>query len=399
MDTSDALSALACAKCGGGYDVDAVQGRCPDCGGVLEPVYDLERASIETPDGTSQLGRSALLERTGLGSLFPLNSGVHVANGCGGTPLLDASDYATEIGVDGLAVKAEGCNPTGSIADREMALAVAIARSRGSETVALPTKGSGGQAAAAAAAAAGLEARAFVPSRAPFATKAMINVHGAAMTVVEGRYADARSAFESASTSESWHSLAPFDGSFRAEGVKPAAYEIAAARGWEVPDRVIVPTGHGTWIVGLHRGFRELAQLGLTEDVPRLVAAQAEGCAPLVEALETGADEPIPVEHPDTVCGPVEVPAPAGGRLALRAVEATGGTAIAVADEDVLAGAVELAATGVPTSVTGGVAVAGAKALASAGSLGTDEDVVVVDPVSPDKRADVLRSHLMSRGR
>lgn len=397
MDASDALSGLSCTACDSSYETGAGTGRCPDCTGVLEPVYDLGRVQVASADrGADAAG---LLERTGLDALLPLESSERSSLGRGETPLLEATGLAATLDVGEVSIKSEGCNPTGSIADREMVSAVAAATARDAGHVALPTTGNGGLAAAAAAASAGLAAHVFVPSRSPFATKAMINVHGGDMTVVEGRHPDAVSAFESAVAGEPWYSLAPFDEPFRAEGIKPVAYEIAAARGWSTPDRVVVPTGHTTPLVGLFRGFRELADLGLVDDVPRLDAAQADGCAPLVDAIDAGADEPTPVERPDTVCGSLEVPDPAGGRLALGALAETGGTAIAVADEDLLLGATDLAETGVPTSVEGGAGVAAVRSLGDAGKLDGDEEVVLIDPVSAERSADLLRSHLMSRGR
>ncbi len=148
----------------------------------------------------------------------------------------------------------------------------------------------------------------------------------------------------------------------------------------------MAPTGHGTTLVGLHRGFRELVVAGATERVPRLYAAQAAGCAPLVDDA--------PIEHPDTVCGPLEVPDPAGGRYALAATEETDGGAVAVSDERLLAAATGLTERGVPVSATGGAALAALEEL----SIAPAETVVVIDPVSVDREADLLRSHLMSKG-
>lgn len=395
MNAGDAFVGLSCLDCGGRYDPETVGGRCPDCGGPLEAVCCPDELTVEAVDE----GDGHLLERTGLDALLPVDVGDRHQLGRGETPLLDAPDLADEAGVAEVAVKAEGCNPTGSIADREMALAVPAARARGADHVALPTTGNAGQAAAAAAAGVDFVAHVFVPSRAPFVDKAMINVHGGDMTVVEGRYPDATAAFDSTRSSESWHSIAPFDEPFRVEGVKPVAYEIAAERGWIAPDRVVVPTGHVTALVGLFRGFRELRELGLLDDVPQLVGVQADGCPPLVEAFEADADEASTVERPDTVCGPLEVPDPPGDRLALQALAETDGTGVAVTDDALLRGATDLAEAGVPSSVTGGAAVAAVRTLATAGDLDLEEELVLVDPASPGKRADLLRSHLMSRGR
>ncbi len=141
-------------------------------------------------------------------------------------------------------------------------------------------------------------------------------------------------------------------------------------------------------VVGLDRGFRELAAAGVIERVPRLYAAQTAGCAPL--------PSDAPVEHPDTVCGPLEVPDPAGRRYALAATEETDGGAVAVSDERLLAAATGLTERGVPVSATGGAAPAALEELEL--SIGPDETVVVIDPASVDREADLLRSYLMSKG-
>jgi threonine synthase len=261
--------------------------------------------------------------------------------------------------------------------------------------------GNGGQAAAAYAARAGLDSQAFVPSRVPFVNKAMVNVHGGDMSVVEGRYADARAAFEDA-RGTGWHSLAPFATPYRHEGAKTLAYEIAADLGWTAPDAVVHPTGHGTGLVGLRTGGRELSEWGLVDDRPRLYAAQASGCAPIAAAWDDGTADgtgtPDPWDTPDTICGPLEIPDPAGGRYVLDALAATGGAAVATDDDAVLDGAVALAEAGVTMGATGGAAVSGARALADSGAFEGDDVVVLVNAVTGNKEADLLRSHLMSKG-
>jgi threonine synthase len=227
----------------------------------------------------------------------------------------------------------------------------------------------------------------------------MINVHGGEMTVVGGRYGDAVDAFEAEAGDA--YSLAPFDAPFRVEGAKTVAYEVCEQLDWQAPDAIVYPTGHGESLVGIARGFRELRAAGRIETLPRLVLAQAEGCAPLVKAWDEGQDRPTAWDRPDTICGPLEVPEPDsdGGALALDAVAESNGIADVAADADALAAAVEVAGTvGVEMSATGGVAAAVTQSLAEDGTLSPDDTVVAVNPLAGEKEADVLRSHLMSKG-
>ncbi len=397
MNYAPALTGLDCADCGETVTPTDGPGRCPSCRGLLTPAYDLEAVEEDLDPGEVD-GTEDFLARTGLEALMPVEADASVDIGQGETPLVDAPAIAEDIGIGDLAVVDEGCNPTGTIADREFSTAVAVARAQGATDVALPTMGNGGQAAAAAAARAGIDSHSFVPTRTPFVNKAMINVHGGDMTVVEGRYPDAEGAFRDAMADADWYSLAPGDTPYRAEGIKPLGYEIAAANGWAAPDWVVVPTGQVTGLVGIHRGFQELVALDVIDDAPRLVAAQAAGCAPIVTAHRDGADEPVAVEHPDSVCGQLEIPDPGAGSLALAALRESDGKAVAASDDEIMAGAVTLAEAGLPGGVTAGAGIRATAVLADRGEIGADESVVLVNPVSANKEADLMRSHLMSKG-
>ncbi len=392
METSERFVALRCLACGGDHAPE-LAGRCPDCGGPLDPAYDVDPSAV-TGEILDTGGGDGLAS---LADALPFPAETLVTAGEGGTPLVEVPGLADELDVAEVYVKDEGHNTTGSVVDRGMALAVTAARERGASDVALPSMGNGGQAAAAYAARAGLDAHAFVPSRVPFVNKAMVNVHGGDMAVVEGRYADAADAFDAAVADEGWHSVAPFDSPYRHEGAKTLAYEIVAGLDRTAPDAVVHPTGHGTGIVGLRKGGADLVEWGLADAEPRLYAAQAEGCAPLARAWD-GTSDPEPWDRPDTICGPLEIPDPAGGAHALDALEATDGGAVATDDEAILAGAVTLAEAGVTMGATGGAAAAGARALADRGAFATDDVVVLVNSVTGNKEADLLRSHLMSRG-
>lgn len=394
MKTAEGFLGLACLSCG--TTAEPHDHRCPECGGILDPIYDdqaLARAHEHLFEGPS--GSEGGLDR--YEGVLPFDSETLVTLSEGGASVVSCPGLADEIGVGRVLVADEGHNPTGGLVDRELALGVTAARETGAETVALPTTGNGGQAAAAYGARANLDVECFVPSRSVFANKALINVHGGEMSVVGGRYGDAVEAFADASTDESWYSLAPFETPYRHEGAKTLAYDLV--RSLDVtPDAVVHPTSHGTGLVGLEKGFREIEDTGHIDGVPRLYAAQPTGCSPLVDAFEAGATAHDPVEFPDTITGALEAPDPAGGHLVLDALAETGGGAAAVEDDTLLEGAVSLAGLGIPMSATGGAAVGGAQSLADGTTLDDDDVVVLVNPATANREADILRSHLMKQG-
>ncbi len=390
MQQTDGFDGMRCLDCGATFDVDGPQ-RCQECGGALEATYDetaLAQAHEQIFDGNPA-------ELVDFATVLPFTADAIPTVDEGGTPAVDCPTVAEESGAGSVVLKDEARNATGGITDREMAVAVAAAAEHGASDVALPTTGNAGHSAAAYAARAGLESTSFVPSRATFETKAMINVHGGEMNVVGGRYGDAAEAFADASEDEDWFSLAPFGTPFRHEGAKTLAYELVADHG-DAPDVVVHPTAHGTGLLGLSRGFRELAATDTIEEVPRLYAAQPEGCAPIVDAFE-GDDEITPVEHPDTIVGSLEIPDPEGGEYVLDALAESNGGAVAVEDKELLEAGTSLAQDGVPVSATGAAAVAGLQQLAEEQTF-DGESVVLVNPATANREADVLRSHLMSKG-
>ncbi len=399
METTATLSGLVCTECDTSHDPATVAGRCPDCDGPLVATYDTDAVDLDRE--TLATRRFDGLDR--FADLLSFAPGTTMTEGT--TPLVSCPGLAAELGIEAVYVKDEGANPTGTTADRGMALAVAAASDAGAEKVALPTTGDAGQSAAAYAARAGLDSEAFVPTRSTFVAKAMTNVHGGDMSVVQGRYPDAVSAFEDAMTdvtadddAPATRSLAPFDEPYRHEGAKTLLFETVEQLDWAVPDAVVHPTGHGVGVVGSHLAAAQLEASGLVEESPALHVAQPEACAPVVAADDEGADDTDPWERPDTLVGALEVPDPAGGALALAALRETGGRAVSVSDDDALEAAVALAGEGVEVSATGGVGVAAARELAEGGSLGSDDTVVLVNSVAGNKENDVLRSHLMRKG-
>lgn len=378
MTRTDAFAGLRCTDCE--ERTDALDGRCPACGGPLDADYDLDAVDTATVAAGIVDGLRPLADPPTAGE--------------GGTPLVAAPGMADEVGVDALYVKDEGRNPTGSFVDRGMSLAVgaaALETDQHPEPLALAAAGDAAQSLAAYASRVDLRSYGFVPARCPTPVKAMVNVHGGEMRVAGGRYPDAVAGLDDL---QSYTSLQEFDTPHRHEGAKAVAHEIAADLG-ETPDSVVVPVGTGELLVGVAKGFRERVALGLAAETPDLVAVQPTGCAPVVEAHDAGASDVSPTTHPDTIAGEVEIPDPVGGALALRALARHDGSAVTVGDPELQEGAVATTSTtGVEVGLAGGAAAAAAweRADALSGS------VVLVNPNSGFKTADVLRSHLMGQG-
>jgi threonine synthase len=225
----------------------------------------------------------------------------------------------------------------------------------------------------------------------------MTNVHGGEMRVVGGRFPDAADAVDEQLATD-YTDLGEFATPYRHEGAKTVAFELVADLG-DAPDVVVVPTGSGEVVAGVHKGFVELDRVGAIAETPRVVAAQAAGCAPIAAAVERGLDEPEPWGTPDTICGELEIPDPAGGAAAVEAVTDSGGTAVGVDDDDILASAVAVAQNEVvEMGATGGAAPAGAWALAEDDFFDGDETVVLLNSDAGLKTPDILRSHLMGQG-
>ena len=310
----------------------------------------------------------------------------------GGTPLLASDWLSSAVGVDRVYIKDEGRNPTGSIADRDMAIALAASDA---QEAGLPSAGRSAVAAAAAGATAGVKTHLFVPSRAPFAAKAMINVHGGDMSVVGGRYDEAVTAYADAYADE-WLALDVASAPFRLCGRQTVYLEILEALDWVAPDRLVIPTGTGVGAVALSEIASRCVAAGLVDTCPEIVIAQPAGCAPLVDAFHDNKSEPVDWPTPDTICGELEVPNPPFGSAVLHTLSQGAGSAISVPDPAALEAAVRSASEGgIAASPAGGVAIAAATDVPSPDP---NEEIVIINPSAGGLEADLLRSHLMGKG-
>ena len=377
--TFSTLDRLECPRCRATYDAFVLQGLCPADGSPLLARYDLDRV---TSSPTEISGRASDLWR--YHELLPVGSAEHVVTlGEGMTPLLAAPRLGAELGLPRLMVKDDGLLPTGSFKARGAAVGVSRAKELGARRLAMPTNGNAGAAWSTYAARAGLLATIAMPLDAPTITRAETVVTGGDLRLVDGLISDAGALVSAAvaASDEDWFEVATLKEPYRIEGKKTMGLEIAEQLGWRMPDVIVYPTGGGVGLIGIHKALTELLELGwVAGELPRLVCVQATGCAPIVTAFEAGATESEKVENSSTIAFGINVPKALGDFLVLQGVRETGGTAIAVTDEAILAEQATLAAMeGTWICPEGAACLAATRELRESGWMGEREQVVVLN--------------------
>ena len=329
-----------CSECGREEDGAALVTVCEKCQRPWLATYDLAPLAALTP--RSFAGRRRDLWR--YREVLPLDGGEPVSLGEGMTPLIELPRLGRELGFADLHAKHEGFHPTGSFKDRGMAAAITGLRDRGVERVALPSAGNAASSAAAYAARAGLRCRVVMPRTTPLANQLECRLFGAEVELVDGSIREAAAHLKK-TTGPEWFLLNTLREPFRLEGKKTMGYELWEALDGRLPDAIVYPAGGGTGLVGMWKAFDELAQAGHVRARPRMFAVQAEGCAPIVRAFESGAAEATPIEALTTLAAGLRVPAAIGDRLMLRALRESRGGAIAVSDAAIVQAALRLART------------------------------------------------------
>lgn len=297
------------------------------------------------------------------------------------TPLVPLSSLGVAIGVPRLTMKDESTLPTGTFKARGAACGISKARELGIDKLAMPTNGNAGAAWAAYAARAGIEAAIVIPEDAPEMTRRECAIAGAETYLVKGSIKDAGRISSQLVRERAYFDVATLREPYRLEGKKTLIFEILEDREWSLPDVIVYPTGGGVGIIGIYKGLRELAALGWIEGtLPRLVAVQASGCAPIVQAYEKNAAESEEWLDPHTAAFGISVPKALGDFLVLEAVRATGGTACAVSDVEILEMQRQLARSeGVFCCPEGAATLAAVQQLARTGWIGSEEEVVVLN--------------------
>jgi threonine synthase len=385
------LSHLECSRTGARYDADTVQGLSAD-GAPLLARYDLDRvAAAVSPAEIAS--RPPTLWR--YHEMLPVRDEANVVTmGEGMTPLIPLATYGAKIGIPGLLMKDEGVIPTGTFKARGAAVGVSRAAELGVRGVAMPTNGNAGAAWAAYAARAGLASLIAMPVDAPAITRAECVVAGAELYLVDGLIGDAgRLIGEAVAARGSYQEVSTLKEPYRLEGKKTMGYEIAEQLGWRVPDVICYPAGGGVGLIGIYKALLEMRALGwIPDQLPRLVAVQAEGCAPIVRAFRSGARVSEPVENAGTVAFGITVPKSLGDFLVLDAVRATGGTAVAVSDPALLAEQQALAAQeGTFICPEGAACMAAVRQLRESGWLAERDRVLVLNTGAGLKYPETVR--------
>jgi threonine synthase len=335
------LTHLECSWCGAIYDHHQLLNLCPACGKPLLPRYDMEKAR-------THFTRERLAGRVpGLWrytEMLPVQDvSFRLTLGEGFTPLLHLKRSGTINGLRALYAKDEGSNPTGSFKARGLALAVSRAAELGVKAVAIPSAGNAGSATAAYAACAGIPAHVFLPRDVPPAFLAEIRALGAEITLVDGLITDCAKLVRQGADEGRWFDLSTLKEPYRVEGKKTMGYELAEQMHWQVPDVIVYPTGGGTGIVGIWKAFEEMEALGWIDTKrPRMISVQSAGCAPIVRAFEQGTEFAEPWQAAATIADGLRVPAAVGDFLILRAIRESGGTALAVTDDEIRAAQFEI---------------------------------------------------------
>ena len=365
---------LECSSCADTAPGDALAQLCPRC---AQP-YLVRYAHL--PDGPETLiDRWDMWRYAAWMPLAPDESPITLGEGA--TPLMPAEALARTLGVRALWIKEEGLNPTGSFKARGMSAAVTRAKALGVPGIVVPTAGNAGAALAAYGAAASLPVRVYAPMETPAPILSTIRAFGAELITVSGHIGDAGRLAREFAAAQGWFDASTLREPYRIEGKKTMGLELVEQLGWRFPDAIIYPTGGGTGLIGMWKAFQELVVAGWIDEGlrrPRMITAQAAGCAPIVQAFRSGADRATPWPNPQTHASGLRVPGPLGDRLILTALRESGGDAEAAEEHEIRDATLEITRrTGIDASPEGGCALAVCRRLVAEGRLARDAEVVL----------------------
>jgi threonine synthase len=375
------VSHLQCTKCHTSYALEEGYA-CGKCGGIIDVWYDYG-GSRDQSLRELRLEPSPSIWK--YASLLPLvDPGNAVTLYEGGTPLISCNNLSASWDIPNLFVKDESRNPSGAFKDRAIAAAISKARELGHTTVVTASSGNAAASLAAYAAKARMKSYIFIPEHTPAEKVRQAFTHGCRLIKVRGHYSNAYAVARKAAASYHWMNITTtFLNPYALEGDKTIAYELYSQLESSVPDWIVVPTGAGPLLAGIHKGFRELGKLGLTASAPpKMVAVQAEGCAPIVRAFESGSDHVSAWESPETIASAIADPL-AGyerdGDRVLQIVRETGGIAVSVSEEEIIASIIALAEQeGVYAEPAGAAPLAAVRKCRDQGRLEKQDRVVCV---------------------
>ena len=367
------LSHLECPRCGTTLDYSSPRNLCT-CGSPLLARYDLERAR-QTLSLAALKGRTASMWR--YEEVMPAANPVTLGEGT--TPLVPARRLGEHMGLTNFYIKDEGQNPTNSFKARGLSAAVSMAKALGVRTIALPTAGNAGGAAAAYAAHAGLECVIAMPVDTPAAIILECRAFGATVHLIDGLISDCGAFIAERAPREGWFEVSTLKEPYRIEGKKTMGYELWEDFNGTLPDVIVYPTGGGVGLIGMWKAFEELETMRLIDRKrPRMIAAQADGCAPIVRAFEQHASVSEKWENAATVAAGLRVPKPLGDFLILEDIYASGGEAVAVSDDALMSACRDMARLeGILGAPESGAGLAAIERLVTAKKIGRDETVVL----------------------
>ena len=371
------VSHLECSGTGKTFPVNQPMNLSPD-GWPLLVRYDLEKARDGwnrewISSGPSNMWRYA--------PILPVAKPANIVTlGEGMTALVRTNRLGAALGATDLWVKDEGLNPTASFKARGLSCAISMCKELGINKIAIPSAGNAASASAAYAAAAGMECHIFMPMDVPHSNFIECKAFGAHVTLVDGLISDCAKIVSERKDEEGWFEVSTLKEPYRIEGKKTMGYELAEQLQWRLPDVILYPTGGGVGMIGMWKAFEEMETLGwiLPGRRPKMISVQAEGCQPIVKAFNDGAERSVFFENAQTVSSGLRVPKPLGDFLILRAIRESGGTAIAISDEEALAAGVELARLeGLFVAPEGAACVAAVRHLLASGFLKSSERIVI----------------------
>jgi threonine synthase len=370
------MTHLECSRpnCDAVVPYETPQNLCPACKSPLLAHYDLGQAA-NTLSLAALKGRRNSMWR--YEEVMP--NATPVTLGEGMTPLVHAPRLGVELGLTRLYIKDEGMNPTASFKARGLSAAVTMAKSLGIETIALPTAGNAGGAAAAYAAHAGMKCVIAMPADTPNANILEARAFGADVRLIDGLISDCGKFLAENQAANGWFEVSTLKEPYRIEGKKTMGYELWEEFDGELPDVIVYPTGGGVGLIGMVKAFDELEAMGLTgSERPRMIVAQAAGCAPIVRAFEQHADASVFWDNAATVASGLRVPKALGDFLILAGVYSTGGTAIAATDDEMMTACKDIARLeGIYAAPEGGAGLVAVQRLFKDGKIQADESVIV----------------------
>ena len=366
---------LKCRECGAEY-TPVFKYICEECFGPLDVIYDVP-ANLSKDTFTSRQDKTYWRYF----ELLPIADKNHIVNiHAGFTPLQHAEELGTHMGnLKNLFIKNDSVNPTFSFKDRPAGVAISRSREIDLKAVGCASTGNLASATAAHAAKAHLPCFIFAPSDIEKAKIAQALSYGAKFVAVEGTYDDANRVASIIGDSKGIGIVNINMRPYYVEGSKTLAFEVAEQLDWKVPDHLIIPVGSGAMLNAICKGFEELHEIGLIDDVSNLkvTAAQPHGCAPIVDAFKNKSGEIVPVERPDTIAKSLAIGDPGDGVYVLRRLKQYGGIAEEANDNEIVEGILTLAKTeGIFTEPAGGVSIAVLKKLVDDGFIERNEKVV-----------------------